>query len=241
MSLSIVIPTWNEAAWLPRLLTVLSTSHRPLEIVVVDNHSSDDTRSLALAFGTKLVDGGLPATGRNSGARAATGDILLFLDADVVVPMLTLEDAINTLTRQDAVAVHVRLDPITSSRFIRACYRTMHWCFVGLDRLRYPQGVGSFVLVRRNAFESIGGFAEHVAVGEDVDFFRRLGRVGRVVYLARSAVLVSPRRFRIANFIAFSAKCVLWALLRLCGSSRSLLGDHWRAYPASVADAETLA
>jgi GT2 family glycosyltransferase len=239
MNLSAVIPTWNEADWLPRLFQSICSGGRHLDIVVADNHSSDATRSIARGFHARIVEGGLPAAARNAGARAAAGDTLLFLDADVVVPRDTLDHALDTLGRPEVAGVHARLDPLTSSLFIRACYRTMHWYFSALNRLGYPQGVGSFVLVRRFAFDSVGGFAEHLAVGEDADFFRRLRRAGRVVYLADRPVLVSPRRFRIEHPVLFAAKCAMWAVLRLCATSRSVLGYQWRPYPPSLAQDES--
>jgi hypothetical protein len=102
-----------------------------------------------------------------------------------------------------------------------------------LSRLGYPQGLGSFVLVRRTAFDAIGGFDERLAVGEDADFFRRLGQIGQVAYLD-SPVFVSPRRFRLERPVMFAAKCVMWALLRLSGRSFSIMGYRWERYPVDL-------
>jgi GT2 family glycosyltransferase len=233
MNLSVVIPTWNEEAWLPRLLQNIRASSEGVDIIVADNNSTDATRSLAGAFGARIVRGGLPAAGRNSGARAAHGDTLLFLDADTVVPSETLSEAFEALEKQHVVGVHARIYPMTADQFIRACYRTMHWYFSALNRLGYPQGVGSFVLVRRAAFDSIGGFDESVAVGEDADFFRRLRHAGRIAYLD-SPILVSPRRFRLEHAMVFAAKCVMWAVLRLFGRSFSVMGYQWKPYPVDL-------
>jgi glycosyltransferase involved in cell wall biosynthesis len=240
MKLSVVIPTWNEAAWLPRVLRGLSTGPRPQEIIVSDNYSSDATRSVAVAYGATVVDGGRPAVGRNAGARASSGDTLLFLDADVFVPRPTLEKAFRTLQHTDTVAVHVRTDPMCTDPFVRACYSTMHWYFRVLSWFRYPQGLGCFAMVRRSAFQSIGGFAEDLDVGEDADFFRRLRRAGRVVYLSSCSVLVSTRRFRRERPVIYAVKCILWAALRLLGSRRCVLGYQWKTHPSSEASIEEL-
>ncbi len=81
--LSIVIPTKNEERYLPRLLaSIKRQSFSDYEIIVADNGSSDSTRAVAESFGCKVTGGGLPGEGRNRGAAAARGDVVLFLDAD---------------------------------------------------------------------------------------------------------------------------------------------------------------
>ena len=87
MRLSIVIPTKNEENYLPRLLeSIRSQVFSDYEVIVADAASTDRTREVAVKFGAKVVEGGLPGPGRNRGAEAAQGDRLLFLDADVVLP-----------------------------------------------------------------------------------------------------------------------------------------------------------
>ena len=81
--LSVVIPTLNEEATLPGLLDALGAQSRPPdEIIVADAGSTDGTPELARARGARLVRGGRPGPGRNAGARAAVGDLLLFLCAN---------------------------------------------------------------------------------------------------------------------------------------------------------------
>ena len=85
--LSIVIPTFNEEKFLPHLLKSLKEqTFKDFEIIVADNNSTDATRSVAINVGAKVVKGGLPARGRNNGAKVARGEWLLFLDADVILP-----------------------------------------------------------------------------------------------------------------------------------------------------------
>jgi len=82
--LTIIIPTKNEEESLPRLLaSIHRQTLQPVEIIVSDAQSSDATRELARSFNARVVEGGLISFGRNAGAREASTEFLLFLDADV--------------------------------------------------------------------------------------------------------------------------------------------------------------
>ncbi|PIV12587.1 MAG: teichoic acid biosynthesis protein, partial [Candidatus Nealsonbacteria bacterium CG03_land_8_20_14_0_80_36_12] len=81
--LSIIIPTLNEEKYLPSLLEEIKKQNfSDYEIIVADGGSEDKTVKIARNYGCKIVKGGLPAKGRNEGAKIAEGDILLFMDAD---------------------------------------------------------------------------------------------------------------------------------------------------------------
>ena len=82
--ISIIIPTKNEEELLPTLLrSIKKQTLAPHEVIVADAYSDDNTRDIARSFGCKVIDGGMPGAGRNLGADVATGEFLLFLDADV--------------------------------------------------------------------------------------------------------------------------------------------------------------
>ncbi len=209
-------------------------------IIVADNHSYDDTTAIARRFGCKVVSGGLPAEGRNQGARYADGSSVLFVDADVIVPSATLRAALTALARPNVVGVHARVRPLDASLFVRWCYLIMNGYIRLLNVAGISQGVGTFILVRRDAFLRVGGFREDIAIGEDTDFFRRLGRVGRVVYLTEHIIYTSARRFFVENSVWFAAKCVIWAILRLCGASASLFSYRWKSYSPDLVKNEPL-
>ena len=83
--LSIVIPTFNEEKYLPKLLESLKKqTFQQYEIIVADNNSKDNTRQLAKKYGCNVIGGGLPGIARNKGANTANYD-LLFLDADIIL------------------------------------------------------------------------------------------------------------------------------------------------------------
>ena len=84
--ISIIIPAYNEEKYLPKLLECIKKqTYKGYEIIVADAGSKDRTGQIAKKYGCKVVKGGMPAVGRNNGAKVAKGNILLFLDADVQI------------------------------------------------------------------------------------------------------------------------------------------------------------
>ncbi len=231
---SVIIPTKNEELWLANLLAQITTIPEITEIIVVDNNSSDKTRSIAQSFGCKLFDGGLPGVSRNIGARQARSEHLIFLDADTTIDRLLLRTTIEHLAEPGVAAVHFFSIPKTNDNWIRFYYQITNWFFFSMDKLGFSYGLGSFVAARKSAFLEIDGFNEQIKVGEDVDFFRRISKVGRVVYSKENHVYVSARRLFIENKILFPMKCVFWMLLRLVGTSISLIDYQWKTYREEI-------
>jgi len=240
MKVSVIIPTWNERLWLPRLLSRLRRIPEVGEVIVADNDSADGTADLAARYGCKVIRGGRPGAARNRGAAAARGDILLFIDADTLISQETVRRVRRLFLPRRTVAAHFLLQPITSSVFCRLCYGLMNCYFRLLSLAGRAQGVGSFMAVRKSAFDAVGGFNESLTVAEDVDLFQRLRAQGRVTFDPKHKVLVSARRFVLENPLWFAVKCALWAAVRLSGSKRSVFDYLWRPYPESIAEQESL-
>ncbi len=179
---SVVIPAWNEAAYLPRLLqTVAEARHRyprgpdQVEVIVADNGSTDETGELARAAGCAVVPA-IPRTiaaVRNAGARAARGEILVFIDADSKVHPDTFAaiDRAMATGRVVAGATGVTLDrwsvgiALTYAAFVPVLWLT------GMDT--------GAVFFRRADFESLGGYNEGLQYAEDVDLLWRARALGR--------------------------------------------------------------
>jgi glycosyltransferase involved in cell wall biosynthesis len=203
--LSVIVPAFNEVRALPATLTAIDSARSrariacgcETELVVVDNASTDETAEVARDAGATVVDEPLRNVGRarNAGAAAATGNLLVFVDADTWMP----EDAFERIARamQDARCVGGALDLVHRPRSTLLRAYLCAWRLLGLG-LRMSQGAAQFC--RRDAFDALGGYDERLWMGEDVELqwrLRRLARRGggshRVIRDCR--VVPSPRRF----------------------------------------------
>jgi GT2 family glycosyltransferase len=199
LDVAVIIPTLNERFYLPRLLDSIARQRgaAPREIVIADGGSTDGTAELAATSGAHVVEGGAPGVGRNRGVRASTASLLLFLDADTVLPP---EFLLWTMAE-------IRARSLDAATTDLCCYdsrdRRDHLIWYGnnlvqraLQRSRHPVASGACLLVRRETFERVGGFDETVRYAEDVDFVQRVSRSGaRFRVLRSSTIWVSSRRF----------------------------------------------
>lgn len=191
MTLSVIIPTLNEAAALPATLKALSKlSPSPLEIIVADAGSEDATVELARASGAKVLTG-LPkgrAGQMNAGVAAASGDQLCFLHADTVVPSDFVNLVANVLSDpKTALAgfISVMRGPrnvrrvTTAHNFIKTWYAPLLFrpvSFFRGCRLLFGDQV---MICRRNDFEAIGGWDPEQTIMEEADLCLRMVRSGR--------------------------------------------------------------
>ena len=190
--ISIIIPTLNEAAMLPRLLDGLRRQGAPCEIIVVDGGSDDGTIELAHEAGVKILRSD-PGRGLqlSKGADAATGDVVLFLHADSEFPKGGLKRIEETLSMSPTViGGNFRLTFDGNDGF-------SHWLNGFYARLR-QRGVyygDSGVFARRTVYESIGGL-RRIALMEDYDFTRRLKAAGTTCCIDEPPLVTSARRFK---------------------------------------------
>lgn len=226
---SIIVPTLNEEERLPVLLASLEAQSVPVhEVIVADARSSDGTRDVALGAGAVVVPGGLPGPGRNAGAAAATGDWLLFLDADVQLPADALEVAFREMAREGLDSASAWFVPDSGDAFLRLNHWVSSHYFRITSRLRWPHAIGAFLLVRKADHDRIGGFDPSIKVAEDQDYVRKLSRIGRYGFLRRPEVVIAARRFEEEGSLSMSLKWIAIELHRLVlGEVR---GDYFRYF-----------
>lgn len=191
--LSIVIPTLNEENYLPLLLESIKQQdfNEEYEIIVADNCSRDTTAKIAKEYGGKVVLGGLPPEGRNEGARIAKGDLILFLDADVILPPHFLEKVLEEFKIKKLGIASFPLHP-KKNKLDKIIFRVYNLCARLVQNL-WPF-VAQAILVRKEIHQIIGGFDEKIKIGEDFDYARRAARFDKFGFLSQF-VLSSSRRF----------------------------------------------
>jgi len=192
--LSIIIPALNEATTLPPLLDALHYQTRQAdEIIVADAGSKDCTRQIAREHGASVVDGGLPAVGRNAGAAAATGDLFFFLDADVLPRPNFIERALKEFDDRDcdmATCLIASLEDDPTNAVLAEATNL----YLQVVQPFAPHALGCCLLVKREVHFKIGGFDEALCMAEDHDYAQRAAEVGEFAVLTRTRIPVSMRR-----------------------------------------------
>jgi glycosyltransferase involved in cell wall biosynthesis len=220
MRVSIVVPAFNEErlleASLRRLndaLPVFARRGWTWEIIVCDNNSTDRTAEIARAAGARVVFEPVNqiSRARNAGAAQATGDWLIFVDADSYPSPALCEDVAREIQsgRCVAGASTVRIE---SSR---ALVRSLACLWNALSRIT-RWGAGAFVFCEAAAFKQLGGFSQELYAAEEIDLFRRLKRLARregrrIAILHRHPLQTSGRKARLytaRELLTFMAKTV---------------------------------
>lgn len=194
LPLSIVIPTFNEERYLPKLLkSIQSQTHQPAEIVIADAFSIDKTREVAKKIGCKIVDGGLPSVARNNGAKVSTQPILLFLDADVVLPKQFLEKTYDEMSQRKLDIASCFILQKSSLKIDKFLHQFANY-YMRLTQKFHPHIPGFCIFVKKQVHKKIGGFDQALILAEDHDYVKRAKRHGKFAYLKSYKIPVSVRR-----------------------------------------------
>jgi glycosyltransferase involved in cell wall biosynthesis len=214
MKVSIIIPTLNEESLLPKLLnSIFAQDFADYEIIVADAHSTDSTREIAAQYGCRVVDGGRPAAGRNAGARAANGEFLFFLDADVVLPEGFIRNVYNEMQERYIDVATCGIRPLSDYQLDRIIHRMMNLAVL-LNLWLDPKAFGFCIFVTKRLFDRVNGFDETVYVAEDNDFVKRASAFRSLRYLNTAHILVSVRRFEKEGRFAYMKKGIKLNLYR---------------------------
>ena len=210
--ISFIVPAYNEERLLGATLDAVRAAAlaigEPYELIVADDASTDRTAAIAAQHGAILVSVAhrqIAAT-RNSGAREANGDWLIFVDADTLVSEAVVRSAVEAL-RSGAVGggAAVEFDgtvPLYARLLLPVLVRSFRWA--GL-------AAGCFLFCTRHAFAAVGGFDEAFYGAEELVMSRALKRQGRFVVL-RQAVITSGRKLRthsVREMLAILARLAL--------------------------------
>lgn len=188
--ISIIIPALNEAENIVNTLESIRRSSEA-EIIVVDGGSCDETLTLARSCGAKaLISLAGRARQMNAGAERATGDVLLFLHADTLLPE-GFEHHVRQIlalpgTAAGAFELHID-DPLSHLRMIEKIANLRS------RKFQMPYG-DQAIFLKAELFQEVGGFPD-IPIMEDFELVRRLRRKGRIV-IAPVAAVTSARRWR---------------------------------------------
>lgn len=201
-SVSVVIPVWNGEATIGDLLGALRTQRdlpEATEVIVVDNGSADATRDIVRESGVRLLEEPVrgPAAARNCGLRHARGEVVAHLDADTLPTRRWLAELVAPFTDPAVRLVAGRTlayRPRTGAERYVVASGLMD-AERALRREPFPFAPSLNMAVRRDAALAIGGWAEDLPTGEDVDFSHRLTRAfGGEIAFAPAAVAFHRNR-----------------------------------------------
>lgn len=183
-TVSIIIPAYNEAERLPLCLQSIQDLDWPreqLEVIVVDNGSTDTTCEIARSFNAVLLqDDTRNVSGlRNLGARQARGEILAFVDADCMVSPNWLKCAFRYFEDPTAAAWGSPPEIPDNPTWVQAAWRLVRVPAEPVGTVDWLESMNLFV--RKPLFELVGGFNESLETCEDVDFCFRIADHGHIV------------------------------------------------------------
>lgn len=176
---SIIIPTKNTAQILSRCLkSIIRQTYNNIEIILVDNFSTDQTLGIARKF-TNLVYSKGPerSAQRNYGAKNASGEYLLFLDSDMILGKTLITECVNKINQDSTLSALIIPEISIGKGFWAGCKTLEKKCYIGDDRIE------GLRFINKKTFKKVGGFSDFIS-GEDWDFTQRVRakgyRVGRI-------------------------------------------------------------
>ena len=200
---SIIIPAYNEEELLPKTLEALTTARSKIsalkgECIVVDNQCTDNTSAVAKRYGCRVVIEPIRqiSRARNTGAKAAKGESLIFVDADTIVPSETFTQALDALQEGDIICGGARLSfDQNYGRWISGRLLPAMWNFISIKMKLFA---GSFIFCKADLFFECNGFPETHFAGEEIvlssKFKRACRKMGKQVMIISNPPVISSAR-----------------------------------------------
>lgn len=214
MKYSIIIPTVNEEILLPNLLKQLNDeklrNNYEIEIIISDGGSTDNTVAIAGNFTDKILlkenqKAQNIAAGRNIGAKSASGELLIFLNGDVIFNnVFDFFDYLENkfyMSNYLAFTCDVWIYPNEerfSDKLFHTIYNNYFWL---LNFFGVGMGRGECQVIRKDVFAKMGGYNENCAAGEDFELFKRIRKLSPILFSKKIFVYESPRRFRKLGYL----------------------------------------
>jgi glycosyltransferase involved in cell wall biosynthesis len=170
---SIIVPTRNSAAVIADCLESIRQQTYPhIELIVVDNNSTDTTKSIASTFTPRVYNIGPERSAqRNYGARQAKGDFVAMIDSDMTLSSTVIEECVQKVTDPGVVAVFIPEESVGEGFWAR-CKRLERSFYVGVHWMEAAR------FFRRDDYLRLGGYNEQLISGEDWDLSQRMEKLG---------------------------------------------------------------
>lgn len=229
MHLSIIIPAFNEERLITHCLdsvaASLAANQKPgftHEVIVVDNNSTDKTAELATQAGAKVVFEPINQIGRarNAGAAAATGDWLLFVDADSLLNPGMVADILQMIETGKYVGcgsiMHMPNCPWWGTAILQ------FWSVISVT---FSWASGALVVCRADAFREVGGFNQELFAADEIDLSHLLKKWGRKHGLKFTILTRHPLETSARKLQLYTGREIAAQSLKLLLSPRRALQD----------------
>jgi len=232
---SVIIPAYNASATIGRTLEALSRQNcfQPYEVIVVDDGSTDNTANIVSSFASVKYlrqDNAGPASARNHGSRRALGDFLAFTDSDCVPHEDWISQLMAGMSQEHVGAVAGSYGIANPGSLLAQCiYKEILWRHHHLMP-DFPNSFGSYnFCVRKNVFESVGGFntGYRWASGEDNDLSYKIIGSGWRIYFQRRAFVDHFHPSRVVKYLKEQFRHGFWRVRMYQDHPRMMRGDGY--------------
>ena len=209
MKISIVIPVYNSSSTLKECLdSIFSSTFKDFEVIVVSGNSTDDSIKIAKQFQIKIIElpeNKGPALARNKGSQVAQGDIILFLDSDVILNKNSLSLIIDKFSLAEVNAIQGIYSHEPNYKYLATQFYQSYLCYyVWPENKKYATTLvtGCFA-IRKEIFNKFGGFDVNIenASCEDEKFGYSLIEKGYKILILRDLQVVHRVNYNVINFI----------------------------------------
>lgn len=197
--ISVIVPAYNEANYIRKMLTSVKRQvFRDFEIIVKDGESSDSTIMIAKKFADKIISSKdiSVSDARNYGAKYAEGNVLVFVDADTVLPPNLLQEIAEVMENEHVVGGSCRKLPGNRSILDRIVYEFVNISTHLSIYLHVGGAHGNCFFIRNRIFKRVGGFNPRIKIAEEQELVRKAMKFGDFVFFLDRYVTEHPRRIQ---------------------------------------------